>query len=83
MTDLDERIEETFNDYKDEFTVVEVGINRKSVRVGVVGEIDDDLAEELVEKSITEDEEYFGFSTTTESRDDLEDIVTVINFRIK
>lgn len=82
MEELENKLELAFEEYDESVDVVECNVNRKLARIGVFGDIDDEEAEDIVESTL-DNQEFFALSKKEESREESDELVTVINFRIR
>lgn len=75
---MEQKLEELFDD--EEYQLLDVGVNRGQVRVSFIGEVPEDETRDRIENM---DYDIFGYSTTMESRESTDEMVTVVEFRYR
>jgi hypothetical protein len=78
MADIEQKLEELFDD--EEHQLLDVGVNRGQVRLSFIGEVPEDGTRDRIENM---NYDIFGYSTTMESRESTDEMVTVVEFRHK
>lgn len=82
MAEIKESIRETFeSENEDEYELNNVEVNRDIIRVSFFGEVPLEETEDAIVDSL--EVNTFGFSSSTESREDANEMVTVFEFRYR
>lgn len=82
MAEIKESIRETFeSENEDEYELNNVEVNRDIIRVSFFGEVPLEETEDAIVDSL--EVNTFGFSSSTESREDADEMVTVFEFRYR